>query len=207
MERESLQLAIKETLVFTEKYDAMQREAKEVIYMYEATYVKRMLLIFLGIGIYWVVNDFQLSVGTVFLGALLGTSIGIPIYMIYRIWTWKKRRDSIKLSNALNEEAENYLEMNLKNALLPQIFCNTHALNRFTFYMDNYIADNLKECANLFHRESEDEKIQREINTLKSKVDASIQASLYAAEEASAARSAANDAESAAYDAEMAARR
>jgi hypothetical protein len=93
-----------------------------------------------------------------------------------------EKYDEIMQTKAIQDGAEHFLQKCYESTELPDISFNNEALTRFTYYLNNHIAETLKECANLYHRETEDSKIFNELQSVKDQID----------EAAAAARSAAN---------------
>lgn len=194
MEKQFLQQEIRATLNITQKYDGMLQEANDAIFKYKPIYLKRILLILLSIGFFWIDNNFNLTFQAVWLGVVVAIVIGIPLYITVRIYAWIKHKESLMRFKKLKKHAEHFLESNLERVEIPKVFCNTNALNRFTHYLDNFLAENLKECANLYHREQENEKILQGVQTLRNEISEAKRAAQLAAEEAASAHAAANEA-------------
>jgi cell division septum initiation protein DivIVA len=201
LEREELQQEIRKAMDIIEKYEGMVEQANRMIIKYQPTYLKRIVLICLCIAFQWINNNFTFTGSTVFDGIFLAIKVGIPIYIVIRIVAYFKYDSSNEKAKVLIKEADDFLEDSLESSVkLPRNYCNTKALERFTYYLDNFIAENLKECAVHYHSEQENEKLFNEIESLKGQVSEAKSASYLAAKEAAAARISANYAASAAED-------
>ncbi|MFE5426110.1 hypothetical protein [Peribacillus simplex] len=50
-------------------------------------------------------------------------------------------------------EIENTYGEFSKKTGLPRTYCDTSILNRFTYYLDHFLAENLKECSQMLDKE------------------------------------------------------
>lgn len=171
MKKEELQQIIKETLIITTKYDELMHQARDARYRYRPTYLKRSLLFLICTWYLWGTTEYTFSGEFVVRALSVNLIIGIPAYLMYRFLAFLRRQHSLKHSERLKEEADKFLEESLDNAKLPMIFCNTRTLNKFTYYIESHLAENLKECANLYHNEKQYEKLHLEIEILKWRMD------------------------------------
>lgn len=76
----------------------------------------------------------------------------------------KRKTHSDRITQLAKEEDE--ILLYLKSTSLPLSYCYPFAINSFISYLDNYRADNLKECVNLFEQEQQNEKHLNELRTL-----------------------------------------
>ena len=191
METEQLKESVKQILKNTEKYDEMVDQARKVIIEYTPTFMKRFLFLIFFLTVLSVGQAFSPYYSTS-LSFNFGMKIAIPVclvlYIIIRIRAHKRGKASILQSDLMIKEADKFLDDALQGTELPRGFCNTEAMRRFEYYLDNHIAENLKECANLYYKETENSKLHQEMQELRESVNSATDAAYLAASEASAAR-------------------
>ncbi|WP_147535796.1 hypothetical protein [Bacillus marasmi] len=171
MTKYELHYVINEILDITMKYDEMMKKARDVRYRYRDTYVKRSLLFIIILVYLWGTKYHSFSGDLILQSLCLTGIIGLPLYCLYRVWASWKRRESQKQSEDLKAKAKIYLEESLENAMLPKIYCETKILRKFLFYIEGHLAENLKDCANLYHSEKQYEKLHIEIEYIKWRLD------------------------------------
>ncbi|MGG4200763.1 hypothetical protein [Peribacillus frigoritolerans] len=66
----------------------------------------------------------------------------------------------------LKREIENtYIEFSKKTGL-PRTYCDTSTLNRFAYYLDHFLADNLKECAQMLDKERKHNQMMNKLEDI-----------------------------------------
>jgi hypothetical protein len=75
-----------------------------------------------------------------------------------------------KKQKRLKKEVDMKIEQFVQVTKLPNQYCNTHILSKFTYYLDTLQADNLKDCINIYNEEERHEKLLKEIKELKEEV-------------------------------------
>ncbi|MCU9613178.1 hypothetical protein OEV98_06385 [Caldibacillus lycopersici] len=67
----------------------------------------------------------------------------------------------------LLSELKEVLQTFEKTTNLPDTYCNTEILNKFTYYLNHHLADNLKECALRLHDEIKHQEVLDEIDDMR----------------------------------------
>lgn len=85
---------------------------------------------------------------------------GVVIALIASAILNKKEDKTHKAELAgLGNEMQQLEDAYYKNSALPKVSQGIHKTERFYYYVSNFIADDLKECAKLYHQEEQNERI------------------------------------------------
>ncbi|MFF2499084.1 hypothetical protein [Peribacillus sp. NPDC058075] len=70
-----------------------------------------------------------------------------------------------KLKQIKHEIENTYSEFSKKTGL-PRTYCDTSTLNRFAYYLDHFLADNLKECAQMLDKERKHNQMMNKLEDI-----------------------------------------
>lgn len=100
------------------------------------------------------INPFRAPdhIGDIFWGVVIASLIGY-VLKIKGTRAYKKKLNDLKRELEMSEESYH------KNSILPLANKTIHKTERFYFYVNNLLADNLKECALLYFQEQQNKQL------------------------------------------------
>ncbi|MBX0313308.1 hypothetical protein [Planococcus glaciei] len=163
MERDELLKALENDLGFVQKYRKKEQEYIDLDSFLERGQVetkdqvmKWILLITLPLGFmlfnllnpFKEPNNFEDIIGGILVALVIA-------FILKKKTTWTNEKKLRAIDGELKRLENDYYE----NSKVPETARGIHKTERFYYYLSSFIADDLKECAKLYHQEQQNDRL------------------------------------------------